>query len=55
MKMTLEEIKKGAPDNCNMYATFCGTICYFIRIGNNVYWPSGRPFTFASVTKLKPL
>ena len=52
--MTIEEIRKNKPKCANMYAWFCGTICYFTKIGNNVYWPSGRPFTFASVTKLKP-
>lgn len=53
--MTIEEIRKNAPDGCNLYAWFCGTICYFKKIGNTVYWPSGRPFVFASVTKLKPI
>lgn len=53
--MTTEEIRKNAPDGCNLYAWFCGTICYFKKIGNTVYWPSGRPFVFASVTKFKPL
>lgn len=53
--MTNQEIKDRAPDGCNLYAYFCGTICYFVKVGNNVYWPSGRPFTFASVTKFKPL
>lgn len=53
--MTIEEIRKNAPKQCNLYATFCGTICYFVKVGNNVYWPSGRPFNFASITKLKAL
>ena len=54
--MTIEEIRKNAPSGANMYAWFCGTICYFTKIEHNVYWAdSGRPFTFASVTKLKLL
>jgi hypothetical protein len=53
--VNIDEIRKNAPEGANMYAMFCGTICYFTRVGNNVYWTSGRPFTFASVTNLKPL